>query len=227
VEKTGSLSATVTSTPAGIDCGASCSHAFPVGSEVTLAVEPSEPGACVSWSGGGCPAGGALDCAVTLEELSPDHTLVSVAVIPRHELTIALEGSGTGVVTSEPVGIDCGPTCNALWCEGTSVELTATPASGGVFAGFSGGECTGGDTCTVVLQADEQVIATFDAADTDDKGDTDDTEDTDDTGDTDDTRGCQCSMSPARRGLPLNAGLAMLALSFVALRRPRTSRPSA
>ena len=70
-------------------------------------------------------------------------------------LTVAVTGSGT--VTSTPAGIDCGPTCSASFSTGTSVTLTATPAVGSTFAGWSPVECGG----PLTLSADTTCTATF------------------------------------------------------------------
>ena len=55
VIKAGTGSGKVTSSPAGITCGAICLHAFPNGTPVTLTAT-AFPGSIFSgWSGGGCP----------------------------------------------------------------------------------------------------------------------------------------------------------------------------
>lgn len=74
-------------------------------------------------------------------------------------LTVQVEGSGT--VTSNPAGINCVPDCSDDFITGTQVELTAVPAPGFEFTGWSGGGCSGIDTCTVTMNSDVQVTATF------------------------------------------------------------------
>ena len=66
---------------------------------------------------------------------------VSLGVVPS--------GAGTGTVTSIPDGIACGVTCSANYASGTTVTLTATPAAGSTFLGWTGGGCSGTGTCTV------------------------------------------------------------------------------
>ena len=64
-------------------------------------------------------------------------------------LTVSKTGTGTGSVSSSPVGITCGATCANSFNYGTSVTLTATPATGSTFTGWSGGGCSGTGTCVV------------------------------------------------------------------------------
>ncbi len=76
-------------------------------------------------------------------------------------LMVSLAGSGSGSVSSSPAGISCGSTCAAQFTAGQTVTLTATPASGSVFTGWSGGGCAGTGTCEVVMSSDQTVTATF------------------------------------------------------------------
>jgi len=64
VVKVGTGAGTVTSIPAGIDCGAACSRPFPGGTSITLRASPTGADAFGGWSGGGCTGTG--DCVVTL-----------------------------------------------------------------------------------------------------------------------------------------------------------------
>ncbi len=63
-------------------------------------------------------------------------------------LTVTRSGTGSGTVSSSVGGINCGGTCTADYGADASVILTATPAEGSVFAGWSNG-CTLTGTCTV------------------------------------------------------------------------------
>jgi beta-xylosidase len=69
-------------------------------------------------------------------------------------------GTGSGTVTSNPTGINCGSTCSASYASGTAVSLTAAAASGATFAGWSGA-CTGTGSCVVTMTAARSVTATF------------------------------------------------------------------
>ena len=75
-------------------------------------------------------------------------------------LTVSRAGAGTGTV-SGPAGINCGSVCSATFGAGAVVTLTATPAAGSVFAGWSGGGCSGTGSCVVTVTAATTVTATF------------------------------------------------------------------
>jgi hypothetical protein len=86
-----------------------------------------------------------------------------VSIPGKVSLTITKAGSGAGTVSSSPGGINCGSACSASFNEGTSVTLTASPASGSAFAGWEG-SCSGAAaTCVVAMSAATTVTATFDA----------------------------------------------------------------
>lgn len=109
-------------------------------------------------------AGGPGDL-VTVAWPSYQQGIVATWTLPvQYPLTVAKAGSGSGAVTSSPAGLDCGSTCVASFVDGSSVVLTATPASGSIFAGWSGGGCSGTGTCAVTMSQAQSVTATFDLA---------------------------------------------------------------
>ncbi|CAK0772210.1 hypothetical protein CCP3SC5AM1_780003 [Gammaproteobacteria bacterium] len=75
---------------------------------------------------------------------------------------LQIEKTGDGRVISNPVGIDCGSGCSNDYNFGTNVTLTASPASGSMFAGWSGGGCEGTGPCIVVMNGGQSVKAIFD-----------------------------------------------------------------
>ena len=79
-------------------------------------------------------------------------------------LSVVMNGTGSGVVISDPSAILCGTTCSGTFASGTAVLLTATPATGSTFAGWSGGGCTGTGQCTVTVTSTTGVTATFNVA---------------------------------------------------------------
>jgi hypothetical protein len=80
---------------------------------------------------------------------------------PPASNALSVSVSGSGGVTSQPAGINCGAQCTANFGATTSVTLTATPAAGQQFSGW-GGECSGTTpSCTVTMQAARTVTAAF------------------------------------------------------------------
>jgi hypothetical protein len=68
---------------------------------------------------------------------------------------------GNGEITTADRLIRCGATCTAYYNVGTVVTLTATPARGSVFTGWTGA-CNGAQaTCTVTVNEANNVTATF------------------------------------------------------------------
>jgi DNA-binding beta-propeller fold protein YncE len=83
---------------------------------------------------------------------------------PAHSLEVTESGSGAGTVKSQPAGINCGTACAAEFTEGTEVTLTASPAAGSAFVGWSGGGCTGASACKVTMSEARAVSAEFETA---------------------------------------------------------------
>ena len=82
---------------------------------------------------------------------------------PSHRLKVNKGGNGGGAVAGSPAGIDCGPTCEADFEQGTEVTLTATAAPGSSFDGWAGAGCSGAGACVVTIDRDTTVTAIFHA----------------------------------------------------------------
>ena len=79
-----------------------------------------------------------------------------------YSLSVSVSPSNGGTVTGN--GISCGSDCSETYVTETEVTLTATPASGFIFAGWSGA-CTGvSSSCTVTVDAAQSVTAAFNVA---------------------------------------------------------------
>ena len=76
------------------------------------------------------------------------------------ELTVVLEGTGSGRVSSNRPGIDCQTDCDQTYRTNARIRLSAQPYSGSVFTGWSGA-CSGTGVCRVRLTADTAVSANF------------------------------------------------------------------
>jgi subtilase family serine protease len=157
-------SGTVTSNPAGINCPSTCSQTFASGPQVTLTATPSGGGNWVfsGWSGA---CSGAGSCIVSMNAAQS----VTATFVQGYILSVS--GLGSGRVTSSPSGMNCPSTCSDGYAADTSVTLTATPASGWIFSGWSLGIATGGFStpcsgagtgpCTVTMNTATSVAAIF------------------------------------------------------------------
>ena len=78
-----------------------------------------------------------------------------------YTVTVSKLGAGTGTVTSNPGGINCGNDCSESYDQGTGVILSATAASDSTFGGWSGEGCSGTGSCSVIMDGNKSIIATF------------------------------------------------------------------
>ncbi|UZR27706.1 InlB B-repeat-containing protein [Methylococcus mesophilus] len=155
---------TVASNPAGIDCGSACGADFKAGSSVTLTAVPAAGYAFSGWSG--CDSSVGATCQVTMNQAKAV-TASFVSVTPTYNLSVVKNGKGK--VTSAPAGVDCGPTCQGSFAQGSVVTLTATAAPKYLFLGWSGPcklKVQGGTLppqllCEVTLNKSKQVKAKF------------------------------------------------------------------
>lgn len=72
---------------------------------------------------------------------------------PSYTMSLSTAGTGSGTVSSSPAG--------STYLNGTIVSLSAAPATGSTFAGWSGGGCSGTTNCLVTMDSDTSVTATF------------------------------------------------------------------
>jgi hypothetical protein len=79
-----------------------------------------------------------------------------------HNLSVNVTaGAADGVITSSPGGISCGPTCSAPFAANSQVSLTAVPNNGKLFLGWGGCTSVSVNTCSVTLDSDTTVTASF------------------------------------------------------------------
>jgi hypothetical protein len=156
VSPTGNGSGTVTSSPPGISCGADCTESYNAHTVVTLTAAPAADSVFTGWSGGGCSGTGT--CAVTMDSAAGINASFTLR---QFVLTVSRTGNGSGTVTSSPTGISCGADCTESYNAHTVVTLTAAPAAGSVFTGWSGGGCSGTGTCQVTVTSTTSVTAAF------------------------------------------------------------------
>jgi len=142
----------VTSSPAGISCPGACTGTFAIGTQVTLTATPGTNFLFGGWSGA---CSGTSTCMLTVNS-----NLAVTANFAEPTLSVTVAGSGT--VTSAPTGINCSTgTCTAAFPAGTKVTLTPKAASNFAFTSWTGGGCTGTAACTITLNSNQTVTATF------------------------------------------------------------------
>ncbi len=139
----------------GINCPNDCTEAYPGGTTVNVLATPNIGWGFTGWSGD-C-TNTTPTCTVTLS----DNRTVTANFATLYTLHVAKTGNGT--ITSAPAGIHCGADCSETYLSGTAVTLSVTPTAGWVFSGWSGA-CTGTGPCSVTMNADRAVTATFTAA---------------------------------------------------------------
>jgi uncharacterized repeat protein (TIGR02543 family) len=155
---------TVTSTPAGINCGSggsACSASF--SGIVVLNVTPNTGYTFAGW-GGDCSSCGTMSiCSINMNA----NKTCSANFTPSGggSYTLSINPTPTnGKITSTPAGINCGSggsACSASF-SGT-VTLTATPDAGYTFAGW-GGDCSSCgtmSTCNINMTANKTCSANF------------------------------------------------------------------
>jgi uncharacterized repeat protein (TIGR02543 family) len=165
----GSVTGPETAPPGSeIDCGSStgshglCAWQALTGSTLTVFQTPDSDSVFSGWAGA-C-SGTAVSCTVELDGDQSVNATWTDASAATSTLTVTIAGNGTvaggGVTCSGPA------TCTREEPFDGTVTLTATPASGFLFTGWTGTTgCTGlGTTCTLTMDADRTVTATFSVA---------------------------------------------------------------
>jgi hypothetical protein len=155
----GEGSGTFTSDPAGIDCvfapqttpGATiastsgvCAYRFfwPSTQPLLYVGLVPTPSAGSFVTGGGGPG------QVVLANGANTTVEVSFTGHPEY-LTVSASGAGSGVVTSQPAGIDCGTVCVSPFDFGAPLLLTAVPSPGDSFLDWTGACAGQGAICTL------------------------------------------------------------------------------
>jgi hypothetical protein len=159
LQKAGTGSGTVISQPTGIDCGTDCTESYQSSTAITLTATPNSGSTFAGFSGDAkCSDSFSItadmNCTAIFNRETPPPT-------PNYTLTIQKEGTGSGTVSSQPTGIDCGNDCTESYQSGTVIQLTATPETGSLFIGWSGA-CEGTkSSTTVTLDTAKECVANF------------------------------------------------------------------
>ena len=167
VNKSGpnSSTATITSNPGTINCGSTCTNTYRKisantsnNTRVTLTASyNSAVTKLVSWTGCDAPSGDT--CTMVM---SSDKTVTANFDRNNPTLIVNKTGSNQGSVTSNPAGINnCTTSCSASFTNGASVILTPTYDNLTTTVTWSGCNATSNNICTVIMNADRSVTASF------------------------------------------------------------------
>ncbi len=145
----------VTSLPAGINCGTDCSADFDKNTSVSLSATANNGNQFIGWAG---DCSGTGSCIISMEENRS--VTATFSSLNASQSNIAVSVVGTGSVSSSPSGISCGTNCSANFDKNTNLSLTATAGNGYQFAGWSG-DCNGSSSCSVSMAQNRSVTASF------------------------------------------------------------------
>ncbi len=171
VNKQGTGSGTVTSSPSGISCGSDCSESYTSGTVVTLTASAASGSTFGGWGGDCSSCGTSTTCSITMNSNKSCTATFSVTAT-TYTLTVTINGPGR--VRNFMGSVDCSNnsptgsnTCSYAFTEGTVVNLLAEPLDGSTYTSTFvewGGACSGTSTgCSVTMDSDKTVTATFHA----------------------------------------------------------------
>lgn len=126
------------------------SYSYERGSVVTISAQPSEGWALAGWAG---DAGGT---STTVQVTMDGDKTASAVFVKYRTLTIETEPPEGGTTTPEAGSY--------AFAEGATVTVTATPAEGFTFAGWTGDVTSPETAITITMDADKSVTANFSTA---------------------------------------------------------------
>jgi hypothetical protein len=128
-----------------IRCPSSCSTTVKAGSSITLTARNGK-GIFSGWSGA-C-IGDSLSCTISVNSDAP------VTATFKAPYKLVMKANGSGSVSSNPSG--------STFLDGAVVTVTAVPAAGATWKGWTGAGCSGLSlSCTVTITSDTIVTANF------------------------------------------------------------------
>ena len=137
-----------------INCPGDCAESAGNTAAIVLTANPASGYNLSSWSGVTCSEGNntSTTCSFSMNNSAQTVTASFAAATVSYALNVTSPTNGT--ITSGTGAISCGSTCTASYTSGTSVTLTANPASGYAVDTW-GGDCASatGTTCTLSMSA--------------------------------------------------------------------------
>jgi hypothetical protein len=120
VTKAGTGTGVVNSDLAGINCGDDCTESYLNNTVVSLNATADAGNTFTGWSG---VCSGTATCKVTMTNIKK--VTATFRKTPSYLLTVTKAGNGTGLVSSDLAGINCGDDCTELYAEKTIVIAKA------------------------------------------------------------------------------------------------------
>ena len=146
----GSLSAS------GLSCnGNTCSGTYNCGTTITITATADTGSHFEAWSG--CDSTSNNLCVVSM---AGSKSVSATFTLDTYTLTATKAGTGSGSLTAP--GLSCvGNTCTGTYNYNETVHITATADTGSVFAFWSGCHSVNNNVCTILINGDKSVTATF------------------------------------------------------------------
>ena len=145
----------VTSIPPGIDCGVDCTENYPQGTMVTLTAQPNAGSAFAGWTD--CDLVNGNACTVMM---ATNKSVNAALTLNQYTLTATKTGSGSGNLIAS--GLSCiGDTCTGTYDYNTTVNIEAVATTGSFFDGWTGCDSATYNVCTVLINADRNITASF------------------------------------------------------------------
>jgi len=82
-------------------------------------------------------------------------------VITPYAISVTKSGDGAGIVADDLLKLNCGDDCDGVYDLNTVVILSATPDTGSAFDGWTGGGCSGTETCEITASSLDTIDAVF------------------------------------------------------------------
>ena len=145
-------------------CGSSC-YTYLSDTAVNMVASAASGWRFVGWGGDAISCGLNLSCNIIMSQGKT--VLANYETISTSNKTLYVtksEVGGSGVVSSNPSGVNCGNVCGWSYEINSTVTLRATPNPGSIF-GYWTGACAGSSQeCTVTISDNKTVKAQFFAA---------------------------------------------------------------
>jgi hypothetical protein len=132
--------------------------------QVSLTAIPNAGYNFSSWSGADSVSGDTAQ--VTMNASRTVTAIFSVINTDSYILNVIKSGTGNGVVTSSPKGIDCGSDCNETYAKNTKPKKVTLKVKADIYSTFLGwsGDCEVSGTktmCKLTMDSDKNVTASF------------------------------------------------------------------